>query len=54
MARAPWGDLICPRFCVQCEKKEQFIERIQTLDFDTKAAIAAHIQEVPDVLRYEI
>ncbi|MBN3312820.1 GRDN protein, partial [Atractosteus spatula] len=31
---------------VQCEKKEEFIEKIQTLDFDTKAAIAAHIQEV--------
>ncbi|XP_014347237.1 girdin isoform X2 [Latimeria chalumnae] len=31
---------------VQCEKKEEFIERIQSLDFDTKAAIAAHIQEV--------
>uniref|UniRef100_A0A3P8ZFG3 HOOK N-terminal domain-containing protein n=1 Tax=Esox lucius TaxID=8010 RepID=A0A3P8ZFG3_ESOLU len=31
---------------VQCEKKEEYIDRIQTLDFDTKAAIAAHIQEV--------
>ncbi|XP_041694828.2 girdin isoform X1 [Coregonus clupeaformis] len=31
---------------VQCDKKEEYIERIQTLDFDTKAAIAAHIQEV--------
>ncbi|XP_046884675.1 girdin isoform X1 [Hypomesus transpacificus] len=31
---------------VQCEKKEEYIERIQSLDFDTKAAIAAHIQEV--------
>nr|XP_029481680.1 girdin-like [Oncorhynchus nerka] len=30
---------------VQCEKKEEYVERIQTLDFDTKAAIAAHIQE---------
>lgn len=30
----------------QCEKKEEYIERIQTLDFETKAAIAAHIQEV--------
>ncbi|KAG8015133.1 Girdin [Nibea albiflora] len=29
-----------------CEKKEEYIERIQTLDFDTKAAIAAHIQEL--------
>uniref|UniRef100_A0A1A7WTG5 Coiled-coil domain containing 88A n=1 Tax=Iconisemion striatum TaxID=60296 RepID=A0A1A7WTG5_9TELE len=31
---------------VQCEKKETYIERIQTLDFETKAAIAAHIQEL--------
>ncbi|OWK10396.1 CCDC88A, partial [Cervus elaphus hippelaphus] len=29
-----------------CQKKEEFIERIQGLDFDTKAAVAAHIQEV--------
>uniref|UniRef100_A0A3B3VMJ4 Girdin-like n=1 Tax=Poecilia latipinna TaxID=48699 RepID=A0A3B3VMJ4_9TELE len=34
-------------FCrLQCEKKEEYIERIQTLDFDTKAAIAGHIQEL--------
>ncbi|XP_072767920.1 girdin isoform X2 [Nerophis lumbriciformis] len=31
---------------VQCEKKEDYIERIQTLNFDTKAVIASHIQEV--------
>ncbi|XP_053183082.1 girdin-like [Scomber japonicus] len=31
---------------VQCEKKEEYIEMIQTLDFDTKAAIAVHIQEL--------
>ncbi|KAM6956421.1 girdin [Aplochiton taeniatus] len=31
---------------VQCERKEDYIEGIQTLDFDTKASIAAHIQEV--------
>ncbi|XP_074501556.1 girdin isoform X1 [Sebastes fasciatus] len=31
---------------VQCEKKEEYIECIQTLDFNTKAAIASHIQEV--------
>ncbi|XP_061686124.1 girdin-like isoform X6 [Syngnathoides biaculeatus] len=31
---------------VQCEKKEGYIEIIQTLDFDTKAAIAIHIQEL--------
>ncbi|KAM7079386.1 girdin isoform 10-T10 [Molossus nigricans] len=32
--------------CFLCQKKEEFIERIQGLDFDTKAAVAAHIQEV--------
>ncbi|XP_078413073.1 girdin isoform X4 [Cetorhinus maximus] len=31
---------------VQCERKEEFIERIKNLDFDTKAAVATHIQEV--------
>ncbi|XP_048056217.1 girdin isoform X4 [Megalobrama amblycephala] len=31
---------------VQCERKEEYIEKIQCLDFDTKATIAAHIQEV--------
>ncbi|XP_015712295.1 girdin isoform X1 [Coturnix japonica] len=31
---------------VQCQKKEEFIERIQLLDFDTRAAVAAHIQEI--------
>ncbi|NXS61815.1 GRDN protein, partial [Brachypteracias leptosomus] len=31
---------------VQCQKKEEFIERIQGLDFDIRAAVAAHIQEV--------
>ncbi|KAI5125209.1 Girdin [Manis pentadactyla] len=31
---------------VQCQKKEEFIGRIQGLNFDTKAAVAAHIQEV--------
>uniref|UniRef100_A0A3B5LZL2 Coiled-coil domain containing 88Aa n=1 Tax=Xiphophorus couchianus TaxID=32473 RepID=A0A3B5LZL2_9TELE len=31
---------------VQCQKKEEYIERIQTLNFDTKAAIAGHIQEL--------
>ncbi|XP_061084845.1 girdin isoform X3 [Conger conger] len=31
---------------VQCEQKEEYIEKIQGLDFHTKAAIAAHIQEV--------
>ncbi|XP_051567383.1 girdin-like [Myxocyprinus asiaticus] len=31
---------------VQCERKEEYINKIQSLDFDTQAAIAAHIQEV--------
>ncbi|KAJ8264251.1 hypothetical protein GJAV_G00147000 [Gymnothorax javanicus] len=31
---------------VQCEEKEEYISRIQTLDFQTKAVIASHIQEV--------
>ncbi|XP_042307707.1 girdin isoform X1 [Sceloporus undulatus] len=31
---------------VQCQKKEEFIERIQSLNFDIRAAVAAHIQEV--------
>ncbi|XP_021327378.2 girdin isoform X3 [Danio rerio] len=31
---------------VQCERKEEYIEKIQNLDFDTKAEIAAQIQEV--------
>ncbi|KAL0177054.1 hypothetical protein M9458_025948, partial [Cirrhinus mrigala] len=29
-----------------CNRKEEYIDRIQTLDLDTQAAIAAHIQEV--------
>ncbi|KAJ3614268.1 hypothetical protein NHX12_017842 [Muraenolepis orangiensis] len=29
-----------------CEQKEEYIQRIQALDFDTKSAIAAHIQEL--------
>ncbi|XP_053458638.1 protein Daple isoform X2 [Nycticebus coucang] len=31
---------------VQCEKKEEFIERIKQLDIDTQAGIVGHIQEV--------
>uniref|UniRef100_A0A8C5PIF3 Coiled-coil domain containing 88A n=1 Tax=Leptobrachium leishanense TaxID=445787 RepID=A0A8C5PIF3_9ANUR len=31
---------------VQCERREEFIEKIQSLDFDTQAAVASHIQEV--------
>lgn len=40
------GHFSSSTLCLQCEKKEEYIERIQTLDFDTKAAIASHIQEV--------
>ncbi|XP_029413836.1 protein Daple isoform X4 [Nannospalax galili] len=31
---------------VQCERKEEFIERIKQLDIETQAGIVAHIQEV--------
>ncbi|KAK5916285.1 hypothetical protein CgunFtcFv8_011285 [Champsocephalus gunnari] len=31
---------------VQCERKEEMIEKIKLLDFDTQAAIVSHIQEV--------
>nr|XP_019600731.1 PREDICTED: protein Daple isoform X3 [Rhinolophus sinicus] len=31
---------------VQCEKKEEFIEKIKQLDIETQAGIVAHIQEV--------
>nr|XP_013796123.1 PREDICTED: protein Daple [Apteryx mantelli mantelli] len=31
---------------VQCERREEFIERIKQLDIETQAAIVAHIQEV--------
>ncbi|MGH0171509.1 UNVERIFIED_CONTAM: hypothetical protein FKN15_070949 [Acipenser sinensis] len=31
---------------VQCERKEEFIEKIKQLDIDTQAAIVTHIQEV--------
>lgn len=41
-----WSFFSFNPLCLQCEKKEEYIERIQTLDFDTKAAIASHIQEV--------
>lgn len=30
----------------QCERKEEFIERIKQLDIETQAGIVAHIQEV--------
>lgn len=44
------GSDLCIFAFLQCEKKEEYIERIQTLDFETKAAIAAHIQEVFDFI----
>ncbi|KAK9409494.1 protein Daple [Crotalus adamanteus] len=31
---------------VQCERKEEFIERIKQLDIETQAAIVSHIQEI--------
>ncbi|KAM4663982.1 protein Daple [Discoglossus pictus] len=31
---------------VQCERKEEYIERIKQLDIETQAAIVSHIQEV--------
>ena len=31
---------------LQCERKEEFIERIKQLDIETQAGIVAHIQEV--------
>lgn len=33
-------------FFKQCERKEEFIERIKQLDIETQAAIVSHIQEV--------
>lgn len=44
--RWSFGDLKWFTLCGQCEKKDEHIARIQTLDFETKAAIAVHIQEV--------
>lgn len=38
-----------PLTCInpsQCERKEEFIERIKQLDIETQAGIVAHIQEV--------
>ncbi|XP_025775165.1 protein Daple [Puma concolor] len=34
---------------VQCERKEEFIERIKQLDIETQAGIVAHIQEQENV-----
>uniref|UniRef100_A0A8C6KK62 Coiled-coil domain containing 88A n=1 Tax=Nothobranchius furzeri TaxID=105023 RepID=A0A8C6KK62_NOTFU len=39
-------DIFSLVFLLQCEKKEEYIELIQVLDFDIKASIASHIQEV--------
>lgn len=50
-----YGDLKLSVAVLQCERKEEYIEKIQCLDFDTKAAIAAHIQEVlVDTTRHTI
>lgn len=32
--------------CLQCEKKETFIQQIQSLDIETQATIASCIQQV--------
>lgn len=32
--------------CLQCERKETFIQQIQSLDIETQAAIAGCIQQV--------
>lgn len=34
------------RVSPQCERKEEFIDRIKQLDIETQAGIVAHIQEV--------
>ncbi|CAI5764404.1 Hypothetical predicted protein [Podarcis lilfordi] len=42
---------------VQCERKEEFIERIKQLDIETQAAIVSHIQEwleLPDMAPEEL
>lgn len=33
-------------FVFQCDRKEEFIEKIKLLDIETQAAIVTHIQEV--------
>lgn len=33
-------------FLLQCDRKEEYIERIKQLDIETQAGIVAHIQEV--------
>ncbi len=37
---------MCLCMCVQCERKEEMIEKIKLLDIETQAAIVSHIQEV--------
>ena len=37
---------LCVCVCVQCERKEEMIEKIKLLDIQTQAAIVSHIQEV--------
>lgn len=39
-------DCVFVRLCLQCERKETFIQQIQSLDIETQAAIAGCIQQV--------
>lgn len=39
-------ECIVVRVCLQCERKETFIQQIQSLDIETQAAIASCIQQV--------
>lgn len=39
-------DCLFVRLCLQCERKETFIQQIQSLDIETQAAIAGCIQQV--------
>lgn len=39
-------DAVFLHLCLQCERKETFIQQIQSLDIETQAAIAGCIQQV--------
>lgn len=38
--------LLIPYSVLQCERKEEMIEKIKLLDIETQAAIVSYIQEV--------
>lgn len=38
--------LLIPFSVLQCERKEEMIEKIKLLDIETQAAIVSYIQEV--------